>query len=108
MRELGRITARRSELDALAEELAKQLQEVQAAREELVIAERILNRLAEQDRAAAEAAAAVARTPAREETDPEEACPRLGEEAESHRPSWPTRKTRGPRRANCRCRVIER
>lgn len=31
MRELERITARRGELDALAGELAKQLQEVQAA-----------------------------------------------------------------------------
>lgn len=60
MQELERITARRSELDTLAEELAKQLQEVQAEREELVIAERVLNRLAEQDRAAAEAAAAPA------------------------------------------------
>ncbi|GGK62829.1 hypothetical protein [Streptomyces flaveus] len=47
MRELERITARRSELDTLAAELAKQLQEVQAEREELVIAERVLNRLAE-------------------------------------------------------------
>ncbi|MFD7283420.1 hypothetical protein ACFV80_42150 [Streptomyces sp. NPDC059862] len=65
MQELERITARRSELDTLAEELAKHLQEVQAEREELVIAERVLNRLAEQDRAAAEAAAAVAPTPAR-------------------------------------------
>ncbi|MCY0929393.1 hypothetical protein OTB20_24970 [Streptomyces sp. H27-H1] len=35
MRELERITARRSELDALAEELAKQLPEVQAEREEI-------------------------------------------------------------------------
>ena len=51
MQELERITARRSELDMLAEGLAKQLGEVQAEREELVIAERVLNRLAEQDRA---------------------------------------------------------
>ncbi|MFF8196459.1 hypothetical protein ACF05L_37620 [Streptomyces bobili] len=65
MQDLERITARRSELDTLAEELAKQLQEVQAEREELVIAERVLNRLAEQDRAAEEAAAAVAPAPAR-------------------------------------------
>ncbi|MFC5854291.1 hypothetical protein ACFPZI_21550 [Streptomyces chlorus] len=57
MQKLERITARRSELDTLAEELAKQLQEVQAEREELLIAERVLNRLTEQDRAAAEAAA---------------------------------------------------
>lgn len=47
MQELERITARRSELDTRAEELAKQLEEVQAQREELVIAERVLNRLAE-------------------------------------------------------------
>lgn len=33
--ELERITARRSELDTLAEELAKRLQQVQAEREEL-------------------------------------------------------------------------
>ncbi|MFF3128116.1 hypothetical protein ACFVRD_38830 [Streptomyces sp. NPDC057908] len=56
MSELERITARRSELDALAEELGKQLQEVQAEREELVIAERVLQRLAEQDRVEAETA----------------------------------------------------
>ncbi|GAB2785614.1 hypothetical protein GCM10027073_17550 [Streptomyces chlorus] len=65
MRELERIIARRSELDLLAAELAKQLQEVQAGREELVIAERVLYRLAEQDRAAEEAASAVTPTPAR-------------------------------------------
>ncbi|MEU3050840.1 hypothetical protein ABZ705_30805 [Streptomyces sp. NPDC006984] len=60
MSELERITARRGELDALAEELGKRLQEVQAEREELAIAERVLLRLAEQDRAEAEAAAATA------------------------------------------------
>lgn len=65
MQELERITARRSELDTLAEELAKQLEEVRAEREELVIAERVLNRLAEQDRAAQEATATVVPTPAR-------------------------------------------
>ncbi|WP_330434293.1 hypothetical protein OIC43_08405 [Streptomyces sp. NBC_00825] len=59
MQELERITARRGELDVLTEKLAKQLAEVQAEREELVIAERVLNRLAEQDRAAAGAAAPV-------------------------------------------------
>ena len=58
MSELERITARRSELDALAEELGKRLREVEAEREELVIAERVLHRLAEQDRA--EAVVAVA------------------------------------------------
>ncbi|MBW5480568.1 hypothetical protein [Streptomyces bambusae] len=47
MRELERITVRRSELDALAPELAMQLQEVQAERETLVIAGRVLNRPAE-------------------------------------------------------------
>ena len=51
MSDLERITARRSELDALAEELAKRLQEVEAEREELGIAERVLLRLAGQDRA---------------------------------------------------------
>ncbi|WP_416956263.1 hypothetical protein [Streptomyces sp. Agncl-13] len=55
MQERQWIIARRSELDALAEELAKQLQEVQAERDELAIAERVLNRLAEQ--ALADAAA---------------------------------------------------
>jgi len=65
MQDLERITARRCELDTLAEELAKRLQEVQAEREELVIAERVLKRLAEQDRAEAERAAAVAPAPAR-------------------------------------------
>ncbi|MEV0227796.1 hypothetical protein [Streptomyces sp. NPDC050704] len=38
MRELERTTARRSELDALAAQLAKQLQGVQAERAELVSA----------------------------------------------------------------------
>ncbi|MFF1421487.1 hypothetical protein [Streptomyces sp. NPDC058280] len=59
MQERQRITARRSELDALAEELAKQLQEIQAERNELEIAERVLNRLAEQARADAGAVAPV-------------------------------------------------
>ncbi|MDQ1051988.1 hypothetical protein [Streptomyces sp. V4I2] len=45
MQERQWITARRSELDALAKELAKQLQEVQAERDELAIAERVLNRM---------------------------------------------------------------
>ncbi len=60
MLELERITARRNELDTLAEELAKQLAEVQTEREELVIAERVLHRLAEQDRAVQEAVAPTA------------------------------------------------
>ncbi|MGI3224592.1 hypothetical protein ACRJ4B_12200 [Streptomyces sp. GTA36] len=84
MRELERITARRSELDTLTEELAKQLQEVQAEREELVIAERVLHRLAEQDRAEVEAAAptpaqvagrAVLLIPHREQSPDEAALP---------------------------------
>ena len=58
MSDLERITARGSELDALAEELAKRLQEVEAGREELGIAGRVLLRLAEQDRADTEAAGA--------------------------------------------------
>ncbi|MFF4756863.1 hypothetical protein ACWD5R_44390 [Streptomyces sp. NPDC002514] len=58
MSDLERITARRSELDALAEELAKQLGEVEAEREELGIAERVLRRLVEQDRADTETAEA--------------------------------------------------
>ncbi|MEU3283188.1 hypothetical protein [Streptomyces antibioticus] len=57
MQERQRITARRSELDALAEQLTKQLQEVQVERDEVVIAERVLNRLAEQVQADAEAVA---------------------------------------------------
>ncbi|MGH3311563.1 MAG: hypothetical protein ACRDP3_13425 [Streptomyces sp.] len=64
MQELERITARRSELDSLTEELTKRLEEAQVEREELVIAERVLNRLAEQDRSAKEAAEAVAPAPA--------------------------------------------
>ncbi|MFC9083346.1 hypothetical protein ACFTY7_41515 [Streptomyces sp. NPDC057062] len=57
MQERQWITDRRSELDALAEQLTKQLQEVQVERDELAIAERVLNRLAEQVQADAEAAA---------------------------------------------------
>jgi hypothetical protein len=64
MGDLERIIARRSEPDALAEELAKQ-QEVQAEREELLVAERVLNRLAEADRAEAETAVAASPAPAR-------------------------------------------
>ncbi|MFB6782598.1 hypothetical protein ACFCX0_35785 [Streptomyces sp. NPDC056352] len=60
MSDLEQITACRSELDALAEELAKQLQEVEAEREELGIAERVLRRFAERDRADMEAAEAAA------------------------------------------------
>ncbi|MFF5365367.1 hypothetical protein ACFY4I_39265 [Streptomyces scabiei] len=59
MQERQWITARRSELDALAEELGKQLQEVQTERDELAIAERVLNGLAEQARADAGAVAPV-------------------------------------------------
>jgi hypothetical protein len=59
MQERQWITARRSELDVLAEELAKQLQEGQAGRDELAIAERVLSRLAEQARADAGAVAPV-------------------------------------------------
>ncbi|MEU9175140.1 hypothetical protein AB0D34_46615 [Streptomyces sp. NPDC048420] len=59
MQERQWITARRSELDALAEELAKQLQEVQAERDELAIVERVLNRPDEQARADAGALAPV-------------------------------------------------
>ncbi|WP_405654962.1 hypothetical protein [Streptomyces sp. NBC_00019] len=57
MRELERIVARRGELDTLVEELTKQLHEAQVEREELAVAERVLNRLAEQDRASAVAPA---------------------------------------------------
>ncbi|MFD6327109.1 hypothetical protein ACFWOL_30660 [Streptomyces sp. NPDC058442] len=59
MQERQWLTARRSELDALTERLTKQLQEVQVEREELAIAERVLNRLAEQAQAEAETVAPV-------------------------------------------------
>ncbi|MGX5207175.1 hypothetical protein ACWKT3_00420 [Streptomyces violaceus] len=60
MQERQWITVRQSELDAPAEQLAKQLQDVQVERAELAIAERVLNRLAEQaERAQAEAATPV-------------------------------------------------
>jgi uncharacterized protein (DUF3084 family) len=59
MQERQWITARRSELDAFAEQLTKQLQEVQVEREELAIAERVLNRLAEEAQADVEAVAPV-------------------------------------------------
>jgi len=59
MQERQWITARRSELDAFAEELTEQLQEVPVERDELAIAERVLNRLAEQVQADAEAVAPV-------------------------------------------------
>ena len=59
MQERQWITARRRELDVLAEELTKRLQEVQVERDELAIAERVLNRLAEEVQADAEAVAPV-------------------------------------------------
>ncbi|MFE4416021.1 hypothetical protein [Streptomyces sp. NPDC056821] len=45
---LERITARRAELDGLEEQLAKQLAEVRAGRDELAVAERVLQRMTEQ------------------------------------------------------------
>lgn len=45
---LERITARRAELDELEELLAKQLGEVRAERDELAVAERVLERVSEQ------------------------------------------------------------
>lgn len=45
---LERITARRAELDELEERLAKQLAEVRAERDELAVAERVLERMSEQ------------------------------------------------------------
>jgi septal ring factor EnvC (AmiA/AmiB activator) len=45
---LERITARRAELDKLEEELAKQLAEVRSERDELAVAERVLERVSEQ------------------------------------------------------------
>ncbi|MFD8005249.1 hypothetical protein [Streptomyces mirabilis] len=45
---LERITARRAELDELEEQLAKQLAEVRAERDELAVAERVLERMSEQ------------------------------------------------------------
>ncbi|MEU5108757.1 MULTISPECIES: hypothetical protein [unclassified Streptomyces] len=45
---LERITARRAELDELEEQLAKQLAEVRAERDELAIAEPVLERMNEQ------------------------------------------------------------
>ncbi|MGW3202146.1 hypothetical protein ACWDBD_48140 [Streptomyces sp. NPDC001118] len=44
---LERVTARRAELDELEEQLAKQLAEVWAERDELAIAERVLERVSE-------------------------------------------------------------
>ncbi|MEV7958452.1 hypothetical protein ACFVZR_38360 [Streptomyces sp. NPDC058316] len=45
---LERITARRAELDEPEEQLAKQLAEVRAERNELAVAERVLERVSEQ------------------------------------------------------------
>lgn len=43
-----RIAARRAELDELEDQLAKQLEEVRAERDELAVAERVWHRMAEQ------------------------------------------------------------
>ncbi|MFJ9026757.1 hypothetical protein ACIRPU_43545 [Streptomyces sp. NPDC102259] len=53
MSSLEKIAGRRAELDELAESLAKQLAEVDAEREELAVAERVLRRLYEQEAEAA-------------------------------------------------------
>ncbi|KJY42401.1 hypothetical protein VR41_07985 [Streptomyces sp. NRRL B-1568] len=45
---LERITVRRAELDELEEQLAKQLAEVRAERDDLAVAERVLERVSEQ------------------------------------------------------------
>jgi hypothetical protein len=45
---LERITARRAELDELEEQLAKQLTEIRAERDELAVAEQVLERVSEQ------------------------------------------------------------
>ncbi|EOY45793.1 hypothetical protein ACFYO6_19190 [Streptomyces anthocyanicus] len=45
---LERITARRAELDELEEQLAKQLAEVRAERDELAVAEKVLERMSKQ------------------------------------------------------------
>lgn len=46
---LRRISARRAELDVMEEQLVKQLAEVRGEREELVMAERVVQRISEQD-----------------------------------------------------------
>jgi hypothetical protein len=46
---LERIAARRAELDLQEEQLVKQLAEVRAERDELVVAERVVQRISEQD-----------------------------------------------------------
>ncbi|MGJ5797968.1 hypothetical protein ACSCB1_02150 [Streptomyces europaeiscabiei] len=45
---LERITARRADLDELEEQLAKELAEIRAERDELAVAERVLERVSEQ------------------------------------------------------------
>ena len=45
---LERITTRRAELDELEEQLAKQLEAVRAERDELAVAERVLERVSQQ------------------------------------------------------------
>ncbi|MFF0533622.1 hypothetical protein ACWDF1_04840 [Streptomyces coelicoflavus] len=45
---LERITARPAELDALEEQLARQLAEARAERDELAVAEKVLERMSEQ------------------------------------------------------------
>ena len=45
---LDRIAARRAELDLLEEELAKRLADVRVERDELVVAERVVQRISEQ------------------------------------------------------------
>ncbi|MEU1448837.1 hypothetical protein [Streptomyces mirabilis] len=45
---LERIAARRADLDLLEEQLVKQLAEVRVERDELVVAERVVQRISEQ------------------------------------------------------------
>ncbi|MFG3026466.1 hypothetical protein ACGFZQ_49665 [Streptomyces sp. NPDC048254] len=79
MGDLERIIACRSEVDVLAEELVKQLQEVQVEQEELLVAERVL-RLAGQDRAEAEIAVVASLASARAAGQAVLLIPRRGED----------------------------
>jgi hypothetical protein len=57
---VGRIAARRAELDVLEDQLVKQLDQVRAERDELAVAERVWQRMAEQLAAEQDAACPIA------------------------------------------------
>jgi hypothetical protein len=92
---LERITARRAELDELEEQLANQLAEVRAERDELAVAEKVLERMSKQ---LAEERASAGQVGGRGDDDPAPHVRRGGDHAPAGLPAHPgvAREAAGP------------